>query len=121
MKDFFNSSLGLLLVGFLLTTVFGTIINNFYGSGTWEREKKFELLKRSLDRNDKLVEELSAKMGARAMKLLRVFWAVETPPTSYQDPNGREKVIKQRWEDYDKAVIDWNENLRVFILILHQT
>ncbi len=115
MKDFFNSSLGLLLIGFLLTTVFGTIINNFYGSATWEREKKFELLKRSLDRNDKLVEELSAKMGARAMKLLRVFWAVETPPASYQDPNEREKIIKQRGEDYEKSVIDWNENLRVFI------
>jgi hypothetical protein len=119
MKDFFNSRLGLLLIGFLLTTVFGTIINNFYGRATWEREKNYELLKRSLDRNDKLVEDLSAKMGARAMKLLRVFWAVETPPAAYQDPNEREKIIKQRWEDYDKSVIDWNENLRVFISKLY--
>jgi hypothetical protein len=113
MKDFINSSIGLLLIGFLLTTICGTIINNFYGKATWEREKKFELLKRSLDRNEKLIEDISVKMGTRAMRLLRAFWAIET--SQYQDSQGREKVIKERWEEYAKSVIDWNENLRVYV------
>ena len=119
MKDFINSSLGLLLMGFILTTVCGTIINNFYGRATWDREKKFELLKRSLDRNEKLIEDISVKMGTRAMRLLRAFWAIETPPSSYQDPKEREKVIKERWEEYAKSVVDWNENLRVYISKIH--
>jgi hypothetical protein len=115
MKAFFNSSLGLLLIGFLLTTVFGTLINNFYSKATWEREKKFELLKRSLDRNEKLLEDLSVTMGTRAIRLMRVFWAVETPPTAFKTPEERKQVIAQRWEEYSKAVLDWNEHLRVYI------
>ena len=115
MKDFFNSAIGLLLIGFLLTTVFGTIINNFYSKATWEREKKFELLKRSLDRNEKLLEDISVTMGTRAFKLMRAFWAIETPPAGYRTPEERKQVIAQRWEEYSKAVVDWNEHLRVYV------
>ncbi|MFZ2087005.1 MAG: hypothetical protein WAU47_00390, partial [Desulfobaccales bacterium] len=114
-KDFFNSSLGLLLIGFLLTTVCGTIINNFYNRATWEREKRFELLKRSLDRNDKLLEDISVTMSTRAMKLLRVFWAIETSPGAYKTPDERKHIVVERWEEYGKSVVDWNEHLRVYI------
>jgi hypothetical protein len=115
MKNFFNSGLGLLLIGFLLTTVCGTIINNFYNRATWERDKKFELLKRTLDRNEKLLEDISVTMGTRAMRLMRVFWAIETPQSAFKTPEERKQIIAQRWEEYGKSVIDWNEHLRVYI------
>jgi hypothetical protein len=115
MKNFFNSGLGLLLIGFLLTTVCGTIINNFYNRSTWEREKKFELLKRSLDRNEKLLEDISVTMGTRAIRLMRVFWALETPQSAFRTAEERKQIIGQRWEEYNKSVIDWNEHLRVYI------
>jgi hypothetical protein len=115
MKDFFNSSLGLLLLGFLLTTIFGSLVNNFYSRATWERDKKFELFKRSLDRNEKLLEDISVSMGTRAFRLMKLFWVVETPPTAFRSPEERKQVISQRWDEYRKAVLDWNEHLRVFI------
>lgn len=111
---FADSKIGLMFIGFVLTTFLGTSINYLYQTSTWRRTQQFEVLKRSLDKHDKLVDSLAELMSSRAYRLERFFWALE----SLVDKPGPltekalQKIEKRRKEYYDE-VISWNEKFRV--------
>jgi hypothetical protein len=113
----FSGKLGMLVLGFFLTTGCGALINWFHTSSTWNREKKFELLTRKLGKHEELLSDLSKGVGARVFRLQRVLWALEAPHPSlpgdiWQVDDNATKRITKSWDEYYATVIDWNLNYR---------
>jgi hypothetical protein len=79
--DFFTSGLGLLILGFVLTTVCGGLVNWMYARSSWQRDKQFELLKVDLAKHDELLTDFTKVIGARVFRLQRVVWHMDPPVT----------------------------------------
>jgi len=118
LAEFFNSGLGLLVLGFVFTTVCGAAINELHTRSTWKRDKQFELLTRKLKEHEDLLASLSTVVGARVYRLQRVLWALEAPSPKrpeemWQVDEEAKKRINERWKEYyDETVIPWNLNYR---------
>jgi hypothetical protein len=108
-----DSKLLALFLGFLLTVVAGSFINNVFQQAswerekrfqqtTWEREKRFELLKRRLDAGTEFLDRLSDLMNRRVFGLQRFVWAVES---------GAISEAGRIWPEYYQTVIEWNREL----------
>jgi len=111
---FANGKIGLMVIAFLLTSIFGSSINYLYQRTTWEREQQIEFLKRSLDKHEKLVNDLSELISGRAFHMERVIWAIENHIDEQRPITIKErKIIEDLWNRYYRTVIDWNENFRV--------
>jgi hypothetical protein len=104
MWDFFNSSFGLLLTGFVCTGVVGTFLNSRFQMKAWERQKKHDLLLRTLEDGKQLFDEISILLNRRAFGLLKVLWAIEE--------NERSAAISAKWDAYYANVRTWNEELQ---------
>src|SRR4030088_1934559 len=76
---FFTSNIGMLVAGFILTTVCGGIINTLHTQATWKRDKGFELFKSQLTKHDELLTDLSKTTGARVYRVQRVLWNFDQP------------------------------------------
>jgi hypothetical protein len=98
-----DDKVALLLIGFLLTGVTGTYINARFQQESWERQKRFEILKFKLDSGFALVEELASSINNRFFGLQRVLWAIESKPDE----------LDQLWKEYYVSVIEWNRNLNL--------
>jgi len=120
--NFFTSRIGLLVLGFVLTTVCGAIINGMYTSSTWKRDKQFELLKSELAKHDELLSDLTKILGTRVYRLQRVVWATDpdTPPGPETWPLTEEAKTKLNtlWNEYYQAVIEWNVTYRTYTIKL---
>jgi hypothetical protein len=114
---FFTTNIGILVLGFILTTVCGGIINRLHTQETWKRDKGFELFKSQLAKHDELLTDLAKTTGARVYRVQRVLWNLDQPPS---EPDGEtwrldaraKGEIETRWSDYDKTVVDWNLTYR---------
>ena len=114
---FINSQLGLLLLGFVLTTILGAYFTeriqrkarerqvefeirrqNF----EWERNRKFEILKRKIDDGEKSLEEISDLINLRYFRLHNVFSNILTNDVS---------SARQNWKEYMETVEIWNVKL----------
>lgn len=110
--NFLNSQVGLLILGFLLTSILGTIITDRIQennkekdlliererqAASWERDKKYELFRRKLDDGEKLIDELSNLMNTRFFKMQNTFVSIS---------QGNMTNIK--WDEYYKSVEEWN-------------
>jgi hypothetical protein len=117
--EFLKSSLGLLVLGFVLTTVCGGILNGIYSRTSWQRDKRFELLKSELVDDDKLLSDLTKIIGERTFLLQRVLWQMDPPESAPPpeiwslDPKAREE-LNARWAAYYETVKEWNIEYRVF-------
>ena len=114
---FFTTNIGILVLGFILTTVCGGIINALHTQATWKRDKGFELFKSQLTKHDELLTDLSKTTGARVYRVQRVLWNFDQPtsetPAETWCLDARAKAeIETRWTEYDKAVVDWNLTYR---------
>jgi hypothetical protein len=114
---FFTSNIGMLVAGFILTTVCGGIINTLHTQATWKRDKGFELFKSQLTKHDELLTDLSKTTGARVYRVQRVLWNLDRPeaepPGETWCLDARAKgEIETRWTEYDKTVVDWNLTYR---------
>src|SRR3954447_19346682 len=116
LADFFTSGLGLLMLGFFLTTVCGTFINWRYSTATWKREKNFELFKGQLAKHDELLSDFTRVIGARVFRLQRVVWLMDPPvkpePETWElkkddDQNDDDQKLKTRWDKYYETVAEW--------------
>jgi hypothetical protein len=122
LANFFTSRIGLLVLGFVLTTVCGAIINGMYTSSTWKRDKQFELLKSELAKHDELLSDLTKMLGTRVYRLQRVVWVTDpdTPPgpeTWTLTEEGKTK-LNTLWNEYYQAVVDWNISYRTYTIKL---
>jgi hypothetical protein len=104
---FLNSPLGLLIIGFILTTLIGTFINSIYQKSSWNRTKNYEVLTRLLDKQEVLINDLSKDMNYRSYWLWKVFFILDDNWSS----KNRKNLI-DTWTKYNETVIKWNENLR---------
>jgi len=122
LANFFTSSIGLLVLGFVLTTVCGAIINGMYTSSTWKRDKQFELLKSELAKHDELLSDLTKMLGTRVYRLQRVVWGTDpdTPPGPETWPLTEEAKTKLNtlWNEYHQTVVEWNVSYRTYTIKL---
>jgi len=121
-SKFLTTRIGLLLLGFILTTVCGTIINERYTNSSRERDKQFELLKSELAKHDELLSDLTKILGARTFRLQRVVWGTDPDPPPgpemWQLTEEAKTKLSVRWEEYYQTVVDWNLSYRNYAIKL---
>ena len=114
--DFFKGRVGLVVLGFILTTVCGALINGMYSCSSWNRDKQFELLKGEVQKDDELLADLGKQLGMRTFRVQRVLWAMDADanpaPDKWQLSDDEKKKLNALWDDYYQSVIDWNISYR---------
>ena len=117
---FLKRPLGLLVSGFVLTTFCGAIINGKYASSTWERDKRFELLKSELLKHDELLSDLTKILGTRTFRLQRVVWVMDPEaspaPETWELSEEKKNKLNARWDEYYQTVMDWNVSYRNYAI-----
>ena len=104
------NELVLLVLGFFLTTVLGTVLMNNYQEHTRIETERTTRFQAELSRATAVFEEVSRMLDRRLYRTRVVVWALKD--------NKSEANIKVAREEYKKAIADWNENLnRIFSLI----
>jgi hypothetical protein len=102
--EFVNSELGLLLIGFLLTTVAGGLITVIFQREAWKRQTRVNLHQKLYDDGVVFLDELSELIGERYFAIQRWLWALGEPE-SY-DLGDVETA-------YFAIVAIWNKRLRL--------
>jgi hypothetical protein len=118
--SFLNSKVGLLLLGFVLTTLAGGLINQWFHRNAWEREiafeerrqnyewernRRFEILRRKLDEGQKSLEEISDLINLRYFRLHQVFENILSNDLVAAEKN---------WKQYYETVELWNVKLLTY-------
>lgn len=120
--EFLKGPVGLLVLGFVLTTVCGAIINGMYANSTWKRDKRFELLKAELQKHDDLLSDLTKILGTRTFRLQRVVWVTDPDPSpapdTWQLNDEAKSRLNGRWDEYYESVVDWNVDYRNYAIKL---
>src|SRR4051794_14910918 len=98
--NFFNSQLGLLLLGFAFTSVAGGVFARWLQEKSWYRQTKVDLFRKRYEEGVQFLDELSELIGKRSFALQRLLWAVV-------DDRAAEKVEKLS-DDYFEIVFLWN-------------
>jgi len=114
---FLNSQVGILVLGFVLTSLLGTfiaeriqknnkekdlLIERERQAASWERDKKYEVFRRKLDDGEKLIDELSNLMNNRFFKTQNVYTNISSG-----------SITEAKWNDYYKSVEEWNIKMPV--------
>jgi hypothetical protein len=117
---FLNSQIGLLVLGFLFTSVIGTILSEQIQrqsyerqikleddrqNTTWRRDKKFEILKRQLDEGQSSLEEISDVINTRFYRLQLVSNNIVAGDLANAEKN---------WKEYFETVDTWNIKLTIY-------
>jgi len=104
------NELVLLVLGFFLTTVLGTVLMNKYQEHARIEAERTTRFQAELSRATAVFEEVSRMLDRRLYRTRVVVWTLKD--------NKSEADIKAAREEYQKAMADWNENLnRIFSLI----
>ncbi|TAD79148.1 MAG: hypothetical protein EA001_05465 [Oscillatoriales cyanobacterium] len=74
-----NSDLSRLIVGFVLTTVIGGLLTQWYQDRNWLRQSQFEYEKRQLDEAQKFVEKLSTSVSLHLWNTREMEILLTTP------------------------------------------
>jgi hypothetical protein len=114
-----NSQVIMLFLGFILTSIVGTMITERIQKNNrekeifierekqqsaWERDKKYEIFKRKLDDGEKVIDELSNLMNTRFFKMQNEFLAINAG--NYTD---------SKWNEYYKSVEEWNIKMPLIV------
>src|ERR1700754_1017164 len=75
-KDLLETKWFLLLEGFALTTVAGSILSYYIQKRNWARQTKLDLYKRKYDEGIKFLDELSELIGNRLFFLQKLLWVL---------------------------------------------
>jgi hypothetical protein len=115
-----NSEMGRLLLGFLLTGVIGAILAQWLQDRSWsaqrqlelevqerqwERDRRFEMLRRKLDRGEAALKELSDLMALRVFRLREAFALSRV---------GDAAGARRAWNRQLETTEQWNARLSVF-------
>jgi hypothetical protein len=111
-----GTPVGLLIAGFVLTTFCGAIVSARFADSNWKKDKRFELFKARVAKDDALLADLTTIVGARTFRMQRVVWATDAEqspaPETWQLDEPKKKSLETFWDDYYKIVVDWNLNYR---------
>jgi DNA primase catalytic subunit len=115
--EFLKTDLGRLLLTFVLTTVVGGALISEYQQRSWEKQKeledqrerlqwerdrRFEMLRRRLDNGERVLEQIADAMDTRMFRLRDVFTALG---------NADSESTSVKWRVYMESVQRWNETL----------
>jgi hypothetical protein len=118
--SFLNSGLGLLLLGFCITTIVGGLFADWMQRRTWERQiaieqarqdyewersMKFELLRAKLKEGQESLEDISDLINLRFYRLQRVLNALL---------GGNLAASEKEWAEYMPTVEKWNTKLIIY-------
>lgn len=101
---FLQTTFGLMLSGFILTTVFGSGLAFIWQTISWRRQTRLELFRRRYEEGIELLNQLSSLIDRRLYALLKVKWALE---------NSNQEEIEAKEIPYYSIVQEWNEHLRM--------
>ncbi len=99
--EFLNSQVGLVVVGFVLTSIAGALVGRALQDRTWRRQTRVELFRKRYEEGCELLNDLSTLIGERTYTLHRLLRAVG---------ENDEKAIARAREENDKVVLRWNVN-----------
>jgi hypothetical protein len=99
---FLNSNLFLLILGFVLTSVLGTFLSDRLQERSWQKEKKFEILKIKLEEGQNSLEEISDLINRRFYRLQNVYIFIV---------QGDKVNAERSWAEYIEVVEEWNAKL----------
>jgi hypothetical protein len=103
--NFLSSGVGLLVLGFLLTTGGGTLLNHFIQDSRFTNERRFEMYKTRLEEAKGLQKALLEASTARVFYLEQLIGKLGNPDQIPED-------TKQFWQERYREVKDnWNKNL----------
>ena len=94
-----SEKIWLLLLGFVLTTVFGGVIGYWFKQRSWQVETEHALHRARYDEGVRFLDALSDQVGRRYFLLQRYLWAIEE--------SDREKILN-RENEYFTSVVEWN-------------
>lgn len=96
-----NSDLGLLVLGFVFTTVAGTLLTRVLQDRAWHRQTRVDLFRKRHEQGVDLLDQVSRLIGARTFTLQRLIWALS---------DGDQAAIKTWQSASGKIVFRWNVN-----------
>ncbi len=117
---FLNSQMGLLVIGFVFTSIIGTYLSETFQEqsfekqmqiedereiAAWKRDKKFEVLKRQLDEGQSSLEEISDLINLRFYRLQKVYNNINTNDLANAEKN---------WKEYFETVETWNVKQSIY-------
>src|SRR5690242_10533672 len=94
----------LLVVGFVLTTVFGGLLGWFIQNRSWDHQNRVTTDQAHQDAAFATFQELSALMDKRLYRMRVLDDLLTDPQTSDKDLHGAR-------EDYRQVRYEWNDNL----------
>ena len=94
-----NTKLGLLVIGFVLTTTAGGLISSWLQRESWHRQTRVDLFRERYAEGAQFLDDLSKQMGTRWFQMQRYLWAIE-------DANNDK--LGEIEADYFKTVAEWN-------------
>ena len=93
----------LILIGFFLTTVCGSIIGYILQDRAWDKQNRSNILMFERELAEKAFSDISSLIDERMYVMRRVYWAYKLE---------KEKSKKdERWEEYENILLKWNRNL----------
>src|SRR4051794_32840837 len=102
--DRLGTDQGLLVLGFLLSSVLGGLVTHFFQKLSWQRQAKLDLYSQRYKEGNQFLECLSSLIDRRYFGLKRLLWAIEE--------NAHREKLAAREKDYSISVVEWNNNLR---------
>lgn len=99
-----GSKQGLVLLGFLLSSVLGGLLTYAFQRLSWRRQAKLELYSQRYRDGNEFLDRLSSLIDRRYFALVRLLWAVQE--------NASSDKYATRERAYFKTVVEWNDNLR---------
>src|SRR5436309_13510790 len=105
MLNAIQSPIGLLLFGFVLTTLAGSIITSRLQAGSWQRQTRVDLFRKRYDEGTQFLDQFSRAIGNRFFYLQRLLWAI---------PDTKDDQMRQIELDYFKVVAEWNSTYWMF-------
>ena len=111
LREFLESQPGLLILGFVLTTLLGTILNYAYHDRAWKQEKRVAILTSKLTAQGTLIDSIASLTSERAFWMHRVQWAIEENDSTR---------VEKAWGHYYERVVMWNSTLRAKKSAIHR-
>lgn len=105
MWEFLNSKFGLLIVGFILTTILGAFLSALVQHSSWRRQTRLELFRRRYDEGTAFLNELAKLIGKRFFLLQDYLWAISK--------TNADKIVNSE-QPYFESVREWNTSLRLY-------
>jgi hypothetical protein len=102
-----------LVVGFMLTTVFGGALGWFFQNRSWQNQNEARLREDELRRADNVCQSLSSLLDKRLYRMLRLFHALRATVGST-----RSDAVEERLRDYDAVLFEWNDALSLHLALV---